>query len=177
MTAAPAFQVKSHPLHKTSMKTLLLTFTPPSAIGTKDSRYVFQIWMVFHALDMLTVTESVYVCLIYDQLKLQASEATFKATGQFPLSTIITGFTATLGKALDKIPNPRVCYYLFCSIETTTSSCLSTHLLCFSHQSHHTLPASSPLYSFHFPSTIQPFRSLISEILLAIITPKNLFQS
>ena len=110
MTAAPAFKVKSHPLHKTLMKTLLLTFIPPSAIGTQDSRYVLQSWMVFHALDMLTVTEIDYACLIYDQLKLQASVATFKATGQRPLSTIITGFTATLGKALDKIPNPRVCY-------------------------------------------------------------------
>ena len=92
------------------METLLLTFTPPSAIGTKDSRYVFQSWMVFLALDMLTVTDSDYACLIYDQSKLHTSKATLKATGQFPLSTIITGSTGTPGKALANIPNPRVCY-------------------------------------------------------------------
>ena len=64
----------------------------------------------------------------------QASETTLKVTGLQPLSTIIAGSTNTLSTVLTDIPDPTVCNYLFCSIETTTSFSTSTYLLCFSRQ-------------------------------------------
>ena len=130
----PSIQIKCHPSHKTAIQALLLTLISPSAINTQDSRYIFQRQMVFLSPDMITITDSDYASLICDQLEFQASETTLKVTGLQPLSTIITGSTDTLGTALTDIPDPTVCNYLFCSIETTTSSSTSTYLLCFSHQ-------------------------------------------
>ena len=133
-TTAPAIQIKCHPSHKTAIQALLLTLISPSAIDTQDPRYIFQRRMVFLSPDMLTITDADYASLICDQYEFQASETTLKVTGLQPLSTIITGSTNTLGTALTDIPDPTVCNYLFCSIETTTSFSTSTYLLCFSRQ-------------------------------------------
>ena len=90
--------------------------------------------MVFLSLDKVTITDADYASKIWDQFNFQALEATLKVTGLSPLSTIITESTDTLGTALDDLPDPTVCNYCFCSVETTTASFHPVYLLCFSHQ-------------------------------------------
>ena len=176
-TTAPAIQIKCHPSYKTAIQALLLTLISPSAMDTQDSRYIFQRQIVFLSSDILTITDTGYASLISDQCKFQAPEPTLKVTGLQLLSTIITGSTDNLGTALKEIPDPTVCKYLFCSIETTTSFSTSTYLLCISHQLHHTLPTLSSPYSQHFPFSTQPFKSLMSGKILATIILKRLLQS
>ena len=133
-TTVPAIKIKCHPFHKTAIQALLITLISPSAIDTQDPRYIFQRQMVFLSPDMLTIPDADYASLICDQYEFQASVTTLRVTGLQPLRTIITGSTDTLGTALTNIPDPTVCHYLFCSIETTTSFNTSTYLLCFSCQ-------------------------------------------
>ena len=83
---------------------------------------------------MLTITDADYASMIGDQFNFQASEATLKMTGICSLSTIITRSTNTQGTALANLPDPTVCNYHFCSIETTTASFDPAYLLCFSCQ-------------------------------------------
>ena len=132
---------------------------------------------MFLSPDMLTITDADYASLICNQYEFQASETTLKVTGLQPLSTIITGSTHTLGTALTDIPDPTVCNYLFCSIETTTLLSTSTYLLCFSRQfTSYTTNLIKSLFQ-HFPFSIQPFKSLMSGKILATIPLKRLLQS
>ena len=67
--------------------------------------------------DMLSITDAAYASLQLEQNDFQASEATLKVPGLYPLNTDITGSTDTLGSTLTNLPDSTACNYLFCSIE------------------------------------------------------------
>ena len=90
--------------------------------------------MVFMTQDMISITDAAYASLLLEQNDFQASEATLKVLGLYPLNTVIAGSTDTLGIALTNLPDPTACNYLFCSIEPPLSPQNNVIFLCFNRQ-------------------------------------------